>query len=254
MRRFSAAAALFLGIYGTWCAAVAKPTSGFQFQEIAQVDSGLVFWHGHRVDPPFHIRVAFEPAADTVWKGVYLGDIPIDVARDRPREVIPESIATRLRIRRAIEAEASEVYRRRLSRGQSRWDRLQAMAAVYRSHRDVVDSATVISDSRWVVYWRGQSWPEYHEIADRPFHPMPRRQAFLSEANFLAKRLRGGFLVFFLASGGELTTTWDQGTLQQIDALRAALGPQKSFLRDSLSIEELRHPRPLPDLIQEAQP
>jgi len=79
-----------------------------QLIPVAQSDSGLVYWHGHALYPPFRFDVGFITTTnrDTSWAGVFVNGWRIGPVHRSP--VLPPAIDSLFARRREIAHEVAE--------------------------------------------------------------------------------------------------------------------------------------------------
>ena len=126
-------------------------------RQVATVDSGHVWWHGHKLSPPFVIDVEFSLDPDTTWRGVAINGLPyrlVPPAHADSGRTPPDERFTR---RRKL---TDQVFAERDTLGGM--DALrQRQVAILRNHPELVDSARVLTSGTIRFYWRGDSLPDH---------------------------------------------------------------------------------------------
>ena len=223
---------------------------------VGETSQGIVFWHGHRIHPPFRVGVAFRVERDTVWTGPAINGLTLDSLRepDPPQRVGP---ADPTAFDPEQVAKAADLARRRAFQrsqaGESGVARL--LAEEYRALGDLVDSVVIKSGTEVAVHWRGLRMPvgiRIGRLEESAVVPLDLRRIHRMEAaGTLSFLSRGGMLV---VSSGHLRVPPGSFPrfLAEIDSLRAGLEPASSHLHGTMR-DEVRHPEPLDSLRRRAR-
>lgn len=120
---------------------------------VGESPRGVVYWHGHRLDPPYRVELRYRVEADTLWTGHAINGLTLEGLRDPTFIDRPNRMdATGFDPRRVATAADSAIKRagRRMHRGEGGFARL--LAEELRSFPDLVDSVLVQSAGEAVIH------------------------------------------------------------------------------------------------------
>jgi hypothetical protein len=218
---------------------------------VGTTSNGAVYWHGHRLEPPYTMSVGFRLDPDTTWTGLYINGLPFDL----PPKSVPRADSVRKANDWPDPARMSEVHTSAAARAHEIKSRdstasyVAVLAEEFRKAGDVVDSVVVMPSSEIIVYWRKMTSPMSIRIGagspPRPPQEIAAMQRVLAEES-LRSLAQGRSL---LVSGGVLTLPSGRlpAVLAQVDSLRAGL-PVVNPVIGRHELEVLRSPEPMDSL------
>lgn len=218
---------------------------------VGTTSNGAVYWHGHRIDPPYTMSVGFRLDPDTTWTGLYINGLPFDL----PSRPVPGADSIRKAHGWPDPVRQSEVSKSAFARAHEIKTQdpsvsyVAVLAAEFRKADDVVDSAVVTPSSDILLYWRNEPRPmPIHFGSVSPPTPSPvigamQRAQAVGELSLLSQ---GRSLLIFNGvvslPAGKLPEV-----LAQVDSLRAGL-PVVNPVIGRHNLEVLRSPEPMDSL------
>lgn len=200
--------------------------------EVGRTSKGLLYWHGHRVDPPYVASVGYRLDPDTVWTGVLINGFTLEPLRERRNGFSDAAEKADSAMSQAIHAAARR-----------KGGYVRNLAEELRSHGEAVDSVVMTSDTQLVVYWRGVSRSMGLTVGDSSglSASPPGTPRIRPSAESVLRALERDAVV--LVSDGILYLPDRTG----IDSLRAGQAPALRGISGTV-LEELLHPEPLDSL------
>jgi len=228
--------------------ALAAASSGGSHVEsiiVGRTDRGTVYWHGHRLEPPFLITIRFFAAPDTVWDGVYINEYPKEL-RHPAAPVDSEAAA----YGEKHEALASEAWAKGVAAGASRATQLVAMADYYNSRDDMVDTAWVLGDGLKIKY-RYRLSTVGLSVGYLNAYRSPKSAELHATAMSIFNRLNRGSLLVISGATISVPSGRVDSALQEIEAIQLGRTPESHLISDAGARAELANPRPIEVLLQE---
>lgn len=249
MRQTVRLLALFLVVVA--CTGGGPTETRLQRATYRRVETGALFWHGHRVSPPFQIDVEFW-LPETLLGNTYINGLPLTLPESPKNKVSATPAQVLLYAQRdTLRSAARRAALDAREQGRNRLEQQEAYAAALRADTALVDSARVWSEWALVVHWRGENSPDYLTSSPGPSLPRPR---FLLAMD-LADELERGNLVLIgrglvsIPKGGS-RASW---CVAAIDSFQAGLLDTLPWLRDRHVLRDLRRPKPIEALLREGE-
>lgn len=224
-------------------AAAAPPDTSLHRATVAHSSSGVFFYRGNELHPPYTFEATFRVSPDTIWIASYVNGLTL---LDRSSELAFEEDMKRDSVskygrRNWVLNHAGDIVRAHPLPSERDEEFVRLMS---RANQDVpvVDSIESLGPHSARVLWHGAQRWEHVEI---PLSVERRREdAPLSLARNIADGLGPG-RVTILASRGELIVV-GLDIIASIDSLRANQAVVSPMLSSPEVVADFRHPFPLP--------
>jgi hypothetical protein len=212
---------------------------------VARVSEGVIFWHGHRINPPYEISVTFVTQPDTMLTNIYINNLPM-VREPKRASGTPNQQDTTVQHQFALLQRAAAAKRAAAVDGADLQRQTLVWAEVLRSDRAFVDSV-VVYPHVCELYWHGRR-PGV-TVPSLPWDGGPVGPR-LGRALGIAGDLSRGRLVII----GQTTMTFGaeriKAALAEIEAVKRGGTTARPLIKNAAMREELRNPRPIDDLLR----
>lgn len=213
---------------------------------------GIVYWHGHRILPPYRLDVEIHSSVDSTTSNVYINDLPLSLPAPPPPSFRPD-LADLWAKRRVLEDKADRagnaLPRKFLdSRG------VEAKANALRADKSLVDSVRVESASRTAIFWRGDKRPDYRLIMNAPAAPAANPRAHTrGPGHRILGSLQAGDMVLIGMGVTYIPHARVPHAVAEIDSIQRGLPVTTPIIRDPHIVRDLRSPRPIKQLLTEGE-